>query len=109
MIEIEFNITPIDDMVLILPDPSTAMTDGGIIIPESQQIPTSTGQVISTGRGIHTQMGELVKLNCQPGDKVMFNPLSGVDVKIKGVIHKMMRDHDVMAKVIKGSNKDVLN
>ena len=104
-LKIDHDILPIDDMVLILPDPPKAFSEGGIIIPEPQQMPTSTGIVIRSGRGIHTQMGELVKPNCQPGDRVMFSPMTGVAIEIRGIDHKMIRDHDVMAKVIKGKEK----
>lgn len=104
-IKIDADIAPIDDMILVLPDPMKVFSEGGIVIPEPQQYPTSTGVVIRSGRGIHTQMGELVKPNCQPGDRVLFSPMTGVDVEIFGVVHKMIRDHDIMGKLIKGKKK----
>ncbi|MCS7166563.1 MAG: co-chaperone GroES [Gemmatales bacterium] len=94
-------LRPLDDRVVIEPMQSEERTPGGIVLPDTAQEKPQRGKVIAVGPGKLLEDGTRAAMNVAVGDEVIFSKYAGSDVKIDGKEYKIMRESDILAKVIK--------
>ena len=94
----EENMTfrPLHDRILVRRVESDERTRGGIIIPDTAKEKPQEGEVIATGPGARNDQGELVALDVQVGDRVLFGKWSGTEIKLDGEDLLIMKESDVM-------------
>ncbi len=95
---------PLHDRLLIRRIDSDDKTAGGIIIPDTAQEKPSEGEVLAAGPGARDDRGEIVALDVQVGDRILFGKWSGTEVKIDGEDLVIMKESDIMG-VIEQSGK----
>ncbi len=95
---------PLHDRLLIRRIESDEKTSGGIIIPDTAQEKPSEGEVLAAGPGARDDRGEIVALDVQVGDRILFGKWSGTEVKIDGEDLVIMKESDIMG-VIEQSGK----
>ena len=93
---------PLHDRVLVRRIDAEEKTAGGIIIPDTAKEKPQQGQVIAVGPGARNEAGQLVALDVQVGDTVLFGKWSGTEVKIDGEDLLIMKESDIMG-VVEGS------
>lgn len=99
----ESGIIPLDQRVLVRPDPVEEKTSGGIILPdqavEQQKYATVKGTLIAAGANAWSEARVMRGFTApQPGDRVMIAKYGGVVVKgDDGVEYRVMNDEDVVA------------
>lgn len=76
------NLRPVGDNLIVKPLNPEQVSKGGIIIPESAQNPPLMGVVLAAGTGRHSETGQLIPMEVQAGDKVVFNNFAGSKVRI---------------------------
>ncbi|MEM8915465.1 MAG: co-chaperone GroES [Pseudomonadota bacterium] len=69
---------------------------GGIIIPDTAKEKPMEGEVISVGSGARNEKGELVALDVQAGDHILFGKWSGTEVRVDGEDLIIMKESDVL-------------
>ncbi len=94
---------PLHDRVVIRRLEEDEKTAGGIIIPDSAKEKPMQGQVVAVGPGGRNEKGEVVPLDVQAGDTVLFGKWSGTEVRIDGEDLLIMKESDVMG-VIEGKS-----
>ncbi len=94
-------LRPLDDRIVVQPLEAEEKTSGGIVLPDAAKEKPQRGRVISIGSGKLLDDGTRAALSVAKGDEVIFGKYSGNDVKIDGVEYKIMRESDVLAKVVK--------
>ena len=94
---------PLHDRVVIRRLEEDEKTAGGIIIPDSAKEKPMQGQVLAVGPGSRNEKGEVVPLDVQAGDTVLFGKWSGTEVRIDGEDVLIMKESDVMG-VIEGKS-----
>ena len=82
-------ITPIQDKVIILPDPAEEETASGIIIPDTAKKRQLRGEVISV-----PQEGEH---QVKPGDKVYFAQYCGIEIEHDSTAYLVLEEKDILA------------
>ena len=87
---------PLHDRVVIRRIEEDEKTAGGIIIPDTAKEKPSQGEVVAAGPGARNEKGDLVALDVQVGDLVLFGKWSGTEVKIDGEDLLIMKESDVM-------------
>ena len=87
---------PLHDRVVIRRIEEDEKTAGGIIIPDTAKEKPSQGEVVAVGPGARNEKGDLVALDVQVGDLVLFGKWSGTEVKIDGEDLLIMKESDVM-------------
>ena len=87
---------PLHDRVAIRRIEEDQKTAGGIIIPDTAKEKPSQGEVVAVGPGARNEKGDLVALDVQVGDLVLFGKWSGTEVKIDGEDLLIMKESDVM-------------
>jgi len=92
---------PLHDRILVRRIESDERTRGGIIIPDTAKEKPQEGEVIATGPGARNDQGEIVALDVQVGDRVLFGKWSGTEIRLDGEDLLIMKESDVMG-VIEG-------
>jgi chaperonin GroES len=76
-------------------------TAGGIVLPDTAREKPQRGRVKAVGTGKLLDNGQRAPLSVIVGDEVLFGKYSGTDVEINGTKLKIMRESDLLAKVLK--------
>jgi chaperonin GroES len=94
-------IRPLDDRVVVEPLEAEEKTAGGILLPDAAQQKPQRGKVLAVGPGKLSDKGERYAVAVAKGDEVIYGRYSGNDVKVDGRDVKIMRESDILAKVVK--------
>jgi chaperonin GroES len=97
------HLRPLHDRVVVRRIEADEKTAGGIIIPDTAKEKPMEGEVVAVGPGARNEQGELVKLDVQVGDRILFGKWSGTEVKIDGEELLIMKESDVMGVLDKTS------
>jgi chaperonin GroES len=87
---------PLHDRIVVKRIDAEEKTAGGIIIPDTAKEKPQQGEVIAVGHGARNEQGQLVSLDVQVGDIVLFGKWSGTEVKIDGEDLLIMKESDIM-------------
>lgn len=93
-------IRPLDDRVVVQPSEAEETTAGGIVLPDSAQEKPQRGKIIAVGPGKLLDSGERGELSVKIGDEVIFGKYGGTEVEIDGTEVKILRESDILAKVL---------
>lgn len=95
------NLKPLDDRIVVEPLAAEEMTSGGIVLPDSAKEKPQRGTVIAVGIGKLLDNGNRSEMSVVLGDEVIYGKYSGSDIEIEGREVKILRESDVLAKVVK--------
>ena len=95
------NLKPLHDRVLVERVSSEDKTKGGIIIPDTAKEKPMEGKVLAAGSGARNENGQIVALDVQKGDRILFGKWSGTEVKIDGKELLIMKESDIMGIIEK--------
>lgn len=95
------NLRPLDDRLVVEPLAAEEKTAGGIVLPDSAKEKPQRGIVIAVGNGRLLDNGDRAKMNVEVDDEVIYGKYSGSDVEIDGSEYKILRESDILAKVVK--------
>jgi chaperonin GroES len=93
-------IRPLDDRILVEPLEAEEKTAGGILLPDTAKEKPQRGKVVAAGPGKLRDSGERTPLSVKVGDEVLFGRYAGSEIKEGGKEYKVMRESDILAKVI---------
>ena len=99
--ELSLRIRPLDDRVVVEPLEAEEKTAGGILLPDTAKQKPQRGRVLAVGPGKLTEKGERIALAVAKGDEVIYGRYSGSDIEVEGKEIKIMRESDILAKVVK--------
>jgi chaperonin GroES len=94
-------VRPLDDRVVVEPLEAEEKTAGGILLPDTAKQKPQRGRVIAVGPGKLRDNGERSAVAVKVGDEVLYGRYSGSDVEVSGKDVKIMRETDILAKVVK--------
>jgi chaperonin GroES len=92
----QMKVRPLHDRVIVQRLDEGEQKIGGIIIPDTAKEKPQQGEVIAVGPGARNEQGQLVPLDVQVGDTVLFGKWSGTEVKIDGEDLLIMKESDIM-------------
>jgi chaperonin GroES len=93
-------LRPLDDRVVVEPLEAEEVTAGGIVLPDSAKERPQRGTVIAVGAGKLLDSGKRGELSVSIGDEVIYGKYAGTDIEVDGNDVKILRESDVLAKVI---------
>lgn len=94
-------IRPLEDRVVIKQIEAEAKTAGGIVLPDTAKEKPQRGEVLAVGPGKLLDSGERSPIGVEVGDEVLFGKYSGTEIKVDGEEVKILRETDILAKVVK--------
>jgi chaperonin GroES len=94
-------LRPLDDRVVVEPKEAEEVTAGGIVLPDSAKEKPQRGTIVAVGPGKLLDSGERGTLSVALGDEVIYGKYSGSEIEIDGREVKILRETDILAKVVK--------
>ena len=95
------SIRPLDDRVVVEPLEAEEKTAGGILLPDSAKEKPQRGKILAAGPGKLRDNGDRTALSVKVGDEVLYGRYAGSDIKEDGTDLKVMREADILAKIVK--------
>ena len=99
--DVSLKIHPLDDRVVVEPLEAEEKTAGGILLPDTAKQKPQRGRVLAVGPGKTNDDGKRTALSVDKGDEVIYGRYSGNDIEVDGREIKIMRESDILAKVVK--------
>jgi chaperonin GroES len=96
----KLKIRPLDDRVVVEPMEAEEMTAGGIVLPDSAKEKPQRGKIVAVGPGKLLDSGERATMSVAVGDEVIYGKYGGTDIEVNGEDVKILRESDILAKVI---------
>jgi len=93
------DLKPLGDRVIVEVLDEEETTFSGIVLPDTAKEKPQRGKVLAVGPGKYED-GKLVPLDVKKGDEVIFSKYGGTEVKVSGDEYLILRESDVLAKVI---------
>ncbi len=93
-------IRTLDDRVVVQPLEAEETTAGGIVLPDSAKEKPQRGTVLAVGPGKLLDSGNRAELSVSIGDEVIYGKYSGSDIEIDGEEYKILRETEILAKVV---------
>src|ERR1700756_3971069 len=90
------NIRPLHDRIVVKRIEEQETTRNGIFIPDSAKEKPQEGEVMAIGKGKRIDNGEMVALDVQAGDRILFGKYSGNEITLDGTEYIIMREEDVL-------------
>lgn len=97
----DIKLRPLDDRIVVEPVEAEETTPGGIVLPDTAKEKPQRGIVLAVGPGRLLDSGKRTEVSVAVGDEVIFGKYSGTDIEIDGREVKILRESDVLAKVVK--------
>lgn len=94
-------IRPLEDRVLVSVDEEAEQTtESGLVIPDTAKEKPQQGTVIAVGPGKRSeQTGEVVKVDVNEGDTVLFSKYGGTEVKVGAEEYLILSSRDLLAVI----------
>mgnify|MGYP002622533825 CR=1 FL=1 len=96
----DIKLRPLDDRVVVEPLEAEETTAGGIVLPDAAREKPQRGTVVATGPGKLLDSGSRGQVSVAVGDEVIFGKYSGNDIEVSGHDLKIIRESDILAKVV---------
>ena len=97
------NIRPLYDRIVVKRIEEQESTRNGIIMPDSAKEKPQEGEVLAAGHGKRLENGQLVALDVNVGDRILFGKYSGSEVRLEGPEYIIMRENDVLGILESGA------
>jgi len=96
----KIKLRPLDDRVVVKPQEAEETTAGGIVLPDSAKEKPQRGQVVAVGPGKLLDNGNRGTLSVAVGDIVIYGKYGGSEVEVDGQEVKILRESDILAKIL---------
>jgi chaperonin GroES len=93
------NVRPLYDRVIVKRLEAEEKTAGGLFIPDTAKEKPIQGQVIAVGNGKRTDKGDVLTLEVQVNDRVLFGKYSGTEIKLDGEERVILREDEILAVI----------
>ena len=94
----EVTIKPLEDRVLVQIEEEEQTTASGLVIPDTAKEKPQQGKIIAVGPGKRSeQTGDVIPLDVNEGDTVLFSKYGGTEVKVAGQEYLILSARDILA------------
>jgi chaperonin GroES len=102
-LEVTVNLKPLADRLIVQPVEEEETTVSGIVVPDTAKEKPQKGKVLAVGDGKLDDDGKRVPLDVAEGDEVVYSKYGGTEIVVDGADLLVLRESDVLAKVLQGS------
>jgi chaperonin GroES len=99
------DLQPLGDRLIVEVLEEEEITVSGIVLPDTAKEKPQRGRVLAVGPGSRNDKGELIPMEVSDGDEVVFSKYGGTEVKLGSDEVLILRESDVLAKVIGTKSK----
>jgi chaperonin GroES len=97
------NLKPLGDRLIVKVVEEEETTVSGIVVPDTAKEKPQKGNVLAVGDGKLDDDGRRIPLDVTAGDEVVYSKYGGTEVVVDGEALLVLRESDVLAKVVAGS------
>jgi chaperonin GroES len=95
------NLKPLGDRLIVKAIEEEETTASGIVLPDTAKEKPQKGTVVAVGDGAWDEDGEKrIPLDVAAGDEVLYSKYGGTEIKVDGEDLLVLRESDVLAKVL---------
>jgi chaperonin GroES len=95
------NLKPLGDRLIVKAIEEEETTASGLVLPDTAKEKPQKGTVIAVGDGAWDEDGEKrIPLDVAEGDEVLYSKYGGTEIKVDGDDLLVLRESDVLAKVV---------
>ena len=99
------NLQPLGDRLIVEVLEEEESTASGIVLPDTAREKPQRGRVLATGPGARDKDGKRIEMDVEEGDEVIFSKYGGTEIKLGTDDVLILRESDVLAKVIRQKSK----
>jgi chaperonin GroES len=99
-VEVEMDLKPLGDRLIVEVLEEEETTVGGIVLPDTAKEKPQRGRVLAVGPGARDDNGEHVPMDLEEGDEIIFSKYGGTEIKLGTDEVLILRESDVLAKVV---------
>ena len=93
------DLKPLGDRVIVEVLDEEEVTYSGIVLPDTAKEKPQRGKVLAVGPGRYED-GKLVALDVKKNDEIIFSKYGGTEIKVGTDDVLILRESDVLAKVV---------
>ncbi len=98
-------LQPLGDRLIVEVLEEEEVLASGIVLPDTAKEKPQRGRVLAAGPGALNEKGDRVPIDVGEGDTIIFSKYGGTEVKLGAEEYLILRESDVLAKVIDGAAK----
>ena len=99
------DLQPLGDRLIVEALDEEETTTSGIVLPDTAKEKPQRGRVLAVGPGPRDEDGNFIKMELEEGDEIIFSKYGGTDIKLGSDEYLILRESDVLAKVVTSSRK----
>ena len=99
------DLQPLGDRIIVEALEEEATTASGIVLPDTAVEKPQRGRVLAVGPGGRDEDGEYIPMDLVVGDEIIYSKYGGTEVKVGADEYLILRESDVLAKVVAGKSK----
>jgi len=100
------DLQPLGDRLIVEVLEEEETTVSGIVLPDTAKEKPQRGRVLAVGPGNRSETtGEIVPMDIAAGDEIIFSKYGGTEIKVGSDDVLILRETDVLAKVVSSSPK----
>src|SRR5919107_5684714 len=98
--EVRMDLQPLGDRIIVEVLDEEEITISGIVLPDTAKEKPQRGKVLAVGPGPRDEDGEYIKMDVEEGDEIIFSKYGGTEIKVGMDDVLILRESDVLAKVV---------
>ncbi len=99
------DLQPLGDRLIVEVLEEEETTTSGIVLPDTAKEKPQRGRVLAVGPGPRDEDGEYITMDLGEGDEIVFSKYGGTEIRLGDSDYLILRESDVLAKVVAGSGK----
>jgi chaperonin GroES len=99
------NLQPLGDRLIVEALEDEETTASGIVLPDTAKEKPQRGRVLAVGPGPRDEDGKYIQMDLTEGDEIIFSKYGGTDIKLGTDEYLILRESDVLAKVVGSGSK----
>jgi chaperonin GroES len=93
------DLQPLGDRLIVEALEEEETTSSGIVLPDTAKEKPQRGRVLAVGPGARNDSGEIVPMEVEVGDEIIYSKYGGTEVKLGADEVLILRESDVLAKI----------
>ena len=93
------SLHPLEDRIVVRPAAAEEKTASGLVIPDTAKEKHQQGEVLAVGPGRRSESGELIPLDINVGDTVVYSKYGGTEIAQDGEDLLILAGRDILAIV----------
>jgi chaperonin GroES len=99
------DLKPLGDRLIVEALEEEETTVSGIVLPDTAKEKPQRGRVLAVGPGPRDEDGNHITMEIVEGDEIIYSKYGGTEIKLGTDEYLILREADVLAKVITSTRK----